>query len=101
MTLSHSTVTDLFTDIASTIRSKTGSNSPIVADAFPTAINAINVMTDIDRANLKIFKSTNGISLSNNIITSSYYTIVNQQWVDSLSTIAAGMFLHIPFINNT
>ena len=43
MTLSHSTVTDLFTDIASTIRSKTGSNSPIVADAFPTAIDTIHV----------------------------------------------------------
>lgn len=37
----HSTLTGLFTDIASAIREKDGSTSPIVADAFPSAIRAI------------------------------------------------------------
>ena len=91
MTLSHSTVTDLFTDIASTIRSKTGSNSPIVADAFPTAINAINVMTDIDKANLGIFKGQYWyINFSDTMSLPSIGNncSVTQEWCDSFSTIA-------------
>ena len=34
----HSTLTSLFTDIASAIRAKDGTSAPIVADNFPTAI---------------------------------------------------------------
>ena len=37
----HSTLTGLFTDIANSIRAKTGSSAPIIADAFPSAIAAI------------------------------------------------------------
>lgn len=37
----HSSLTDLFTDIASAIRAKTGDSGAIVADAFPSAITAI------------------------------------------------------------
>lgn len=37
----HSTLTALFGDIASAIRQKNGSSSPIIADAFPTAILGI------------------------------------------------------------
>ena len=37
----HSTLTGLFTDIASAIREKDGSSAPIIADAFPSAIRAI------------------------------------------------------------
>jgi len=37
----HSSLTDLFTDIASAIRAKTGDSGAIVADAFPSAIAAI------------------------------------------------------------
>ena len=91
MTLSHSTVTDLFTDIASTIRSKTGSNSPIVADAFPTAINAINVMTDIDKANLGIFKGQYwyiNFSDTMSVPSTGNNCSVTQEWCDSFSTIA-------------
>lgn len=104
MTLSHSTVTDLFTDIASTIRSKTGSNSPIVADAFPTAINAINVMTDIDRANLGIFKGQyKYIDLSNtmSVPTEGSYCSVTQGWCDSLTNVASGAFMNRLFKNGS
>lgn len=38
MPLEHETVTDLFTDIADAIRSKTGESVPIIADSFPDAI---------------------------------------------------------------
>ena len=41
MPLEHETVTDLFNDIADAIRTKTGGNSPIIADTFPDAILAI------------------------------------------------------------
>ena len=104
MTLSHSTVTDLFTDIASTIRSKTGSNSPIVADAFPTAINAINVMTDIDRATLGIFKGQyKYIDLSNtmSVPTEGSYCSVTQGWCDSLTNVASGAFMNRLFKNGS
>lgn len=37
----HSTLTALFSDIADSIRNKAGTSAPIVADAFPAAINAI------------------------------------------------------------
>lgn len=37
----HSTLTALFADIADSIRSKAGTSAPIVADAFPAAIDAI------------------------------------------------------------
>ena len=37
----HSTLTSLFTDIASAIRRKTNTTAPIQADAFPSAIRAI------------------------------------------------------------
>ena len=37
----HSSLTELFTNIAAVIRNKTGSTEPIIADAFPTAIDAI------------------------------------------------------------
>ena len=38
MANTHSTLSGLFTDIADSIRSKTGTSEPIVADAFPEAI---------------------------------------------------------------
>lgn len=41
MSNTHSTLTSLFSDIADSIRAKTGSNSTIVADNFPDAIDAI------------------------------------------------------------
>ena len=37
----HRSLTELFTNIAAVIREKTGSTEPIIADAFPTAIDAI------------------------------------------------------------
>ena len=37
----HRSLTELFTNIAAVIRNKTGSTEPIIADAFPTAIDAI------------------------------------------------------------
>ena len=41
MANNYSNLTRLFTDIANAIRNKTGSTEPIIADAFPTAIDAI------------------------------------------------------------
>lgn len=41
MANTHDTLTELFADIASAIRSKTGSTANIVADNFPTAISNI------------------------------------------------------------
>ena len=41
MPLTHSTVTDLFTDIADAIRVKGGTTSSIIADQFPDAIAAL------------------------------------------------------------
>ena len=43
MAVNTSILTSLFSDIASAIRSKTGSSATIVADAFPSAISAISV----------------------------------------------------------
>lgn len=37
----HASLTVLFTDIANAIREKTGSAGSIIADNFPSAINAI------------------------------------------------------------
>lgn len=37
----HNSLTELFANIATVIREKTGSTEPIIADAFPTAIDAI------------------------------------------------------------
>ena len=42
------TLTDLFTNIANAIRAKTGSTEPIVAEDFPSAIEAIPVGNTID-----------------------------------------------------
>lgn len=42
------TLTDLFTNIANAIRAKTGSTEPIVAEDFPSAIEAIPVGSTID-----------------------------------------------------
>ena len=42
MANSHSNLTSLFTDIASAIRTKTGTTGKIVADAFPEAIRGIS-----------------------------------------------------------
>lgn len=44
----HETLTSLFTDIADAIRSKTGSNEAIVADNFPTEIEAIDTQENLD-----------------------------------------------------
>jgi len=41
MTLNHSSLADLFSDIADAIRAKTGGSSDIVADDFPDEIAAI------------------------------------------------------------
>ena len=43
MANTHSTLTELFTDTANAIRSKTGSSAPIKADDFPSAISSISV----------------------------------------------------------
>ena len=43
--LIHETIAELFADIADAIRSKTGGNSPIVADTFPDAINSIRTLS--------------------------------------------------------
>lgn len=43
MANAHNTLTELFTDTANAIRSKTGSASPIKADDFPSAISSISV----------------------------------------------------------
>ena len=43
--LTHETIAELFADIADAIRSKTGGNSPIVADTFPEAINSIRTLS--------------------------------------------------------
>lgn len=43
MANTHETLTGLFTDIADAIRDKTGGTEPIVADAFPAAIGAIEI----------------------------------------------------------
>lgn len=42
------TLTELFTNIANAIRAKTGSTEPIVAEDFPSAIEAIEVGSTID-----------------------------------------------------
>lgn len=42
------TLTELFTNIASAIRAKTGSTEPIIAEDFPSAIEAIPVGSTID-----------------------------------------------------
>ena len=45
MANTHETLTSLFTDIADSIRSKTGSTGSIVADNFPTAIDGITTLS--------------------------------------------------------
>ena len=52
MANNHSTLTGLFTDIADTIREKTGGTEPIAADAFPEAISMIETGggTDVEDA---------------------------------------------------
>lgn len=42
------TLTELFTNIANAIRAKTGSTEPIIAEDFPSAIEAIPVGSTID-----------------------------------------------------
>lgn len=46
MSNTHKNLPDLFSDIADSIREKTGSNAPIIADNFPTEID--NIYTGVD-----------------------------------------------------
>ena len=48
MARTHNTLTELFTDIADSIREKTGSEEQIVADNFPTEISNIPSGGDVD-----------------------------------------------------
>lgn len=48
MANNHSTLTDLFTDIADAIREKTGGTETIIADNFPEVIAAIDTQEDLD-----------------------------------------------------
>ena len=50
MSLEHETLTSLFTDIANSIRGKTGGSATIKADNFPDAIDQIDVHQDIEPA---------------------------------------------------
>lgn len=60
MANSHSNLTSLFTDIASAIREKNGSNDAIVADAFPSAIRLISVGVDTSDATAKASEILSG-----------------------------------------
>ena len=46
MANTHETLTDLFSDIATSVRAKTGSTSTIVADNFPSAIDSITTLKE-------------------------------------------------------
>lgn len=59
MSITHSTLTSLFTDIADAIRAKTGKTSTIVADNFPSEIIAISS----DKKNDVIFYDYDGTQL--------------------------------------
>lgn len=108
MTLSHSTVTDLFTDIASAIRAKTGGTSTIIADAFPTAIASIptaNGDTDAWAAIGQKITPRNGAYNYQFMLGSSTfisqgtgvwdYVYLSQAFLDSFSTISNYMFANI------
>jgi len=58
MPLEHETVTDLFTDIADAIRSKTGESVPIVADNFPDAI--LNIPGGNGTSDGSVYQDSNG-----------------------------------------
>ena len=50
MSLEHETLTSLFTDIANSIRSKTGGTAAIKADNFPDAIDGIDIHQGVEPA---------------------------------------------------
>ena len=63
----HSTLTALFSDIADSIRSKAGTSAPIVADAFPAAINAIPTGGGDSAADSIIDKTISGAYTNANV----------------------------------
>lgn len=50
----HATLGSLFTDIADSIRAKTGTSAEIVADNFPNAIDAMEVATTADNGKVVV-----------------------------------------------
>ena len=62
------TLTELFTNIANAIRAKTGSTEPIIAEDFPSAIEAIDVGVSCNTCTITIaddaFKEDNFPTIS-------------------------------------
>ena len=110
MTLSHSTVTDLFTDIAEAIRLKTGGTSSIVADTFPSAINSIqlgvsqeeyNVMKmALMRRKLGNLDAGTGLYLdSSTHVNAGGFACVSQGWLDDIIYLGAYAFAGQSFMS--
>lgn len=76
MANTHETLTNLFSDTANAIRTKTGSTAAIVADDFPTAINGIVTLSEgvanvtaiaSDVAADKVFVDANGAEVTGTV----------------------------------
>lgn len=79
MANTHSTLTDLFTDIADAIREKTGGTETIIADNFPEAIDSILTPTDntipTQPANIITPGTSNQIAVASGVYTTGAITV--------------------------
>lgn len=110
----HNNLSELFTGIADAIRSKTGSTDPIVADEFPTAIDAIEAgggeASDLDKwfegtlteVNSQATTVAKGVLQSNNYIVKAHFPLATSVGEDALyycSKLETVDFPALPFVN--
>lgn len=82
------TLTELFTNIANAIRTKTGSTEPIIAEDFPSAIEAIPTSgsgTSIETCEVSITFYSNAMSGSQPSYVT-YTTVKDEKIVSALVT---------------
>jgi len=104
MPLTHSTVPELFSDIADAIRAKGGTTNSIVADTFPDAIASLptggggGVTINNQNKIVTPTKSTQVITKDNNNYTGLGTVTVNpipDQYIDTSSTTATATTVRI------
>jgi hypothetical protein len=81
MANTHKNLTSLFDDIADKIRAKTGTNSPIIADNFPDAIE--NILTPADGSISTKTASDMTVSDATITIPAGYYSTAVSKAVDT------------------